>query len=263
MREQIIQVTSYPEINDLLHELQVKIESILGDQFVGMYLHGSLASGDFDRERSDIDLLMVTSDVLPKQTLIELENTHKQLVASGSIWAPRLELSYIPQAAIRCYDQSRADHPMLGSDGSLPIKRHRSDWIIQYHILREQGIALTGPPLQTLIDPVSTEELRRATLEVLREWWTPPFPHPERFQEDDYPAYAILTMCRILYLMELGTVASKPTAARWAQQELDRRWAALIGEALEWQSSLPPPDREQMFDFMAYIVEHSRIIEPD
>jgi hypothetical protein len=145
----------------------------------------------------------------------------------------------------------------LQSDGSLPIKRHRSDWIIQYHILREKGIALAGPSLKTLIDPVDTAELRRATREMLREWWTPPFTHPERFQENEYPAYAILTMCRALYLLKHGIVASKPAAARWARQEFGERWTVLIGEALEWRPGLPPPDREQMFAFMAYVVGQS------
>ena len=37
------------------------VSEILGDQFLGMYLYGSLANGDFD-EYSDIDVLITLRD---------------------------------------------------------------------------------------------------------------------------------------------------------------------------------------------------------
>jgi hypothetical protein len=46
----------------------------------------------------------------------------------------------------------------------------------------------------------------------------------------EYQAYAILTMCRALYTLQHGTVVSKSVAARWAQEVLGERWAALTVE---------------------------------
>ena len=40
--------TPYPEVNAILNVLLADVRAILGDQFVGFYLYGSLASGDFD-----------------------------------------------------------------------------------------------------------------------------------------------------------------------------------------------------------------------
>ena len=55
MSASLIYPTSYPDINAVLDLLVLSVQTILGDCFVGLYLYGSLASGDFDLQRSDID----------------------------------------------------------------------------------------------------------------------------------------------------------------------------------------------------------------
>ena len=110
---------------------------------------------------------------------------------------------------------------------------HGSDWVIQSHILREHGIILSGPALRDLIDPVAPDDLRRAMRELLREWWAPMLHDTTRLRSAEYQAYAVLTMCRALYTLETGAVASKPVAARWAQAALGEPRAVLIERALE------------------------------
>ena len=56
--------TPYPDVNEVLNLLLTNVKGILRDQFVGMYLYGSLSSGDFNPETSDIDFLVVTTDFL-------------------------------------------------------------------------------------------------------------------------------------------------------------------------------------------------------
>ena len=53
--------TQYPEINRLLDSLLSRMRYILREKLVGLYLYGSLATGDFEPGVSDIDLLAVTS----------------------------------------------------------------------------------------------------------------------------------------------------------------------------------------------------------
>lgn len=43
-------LTLYADVNGLLRPLITAVRAILNDQFVGMVLDGSLASGDFDYE---------------------------------------------------------------------------------------------------------------------------------------------------------------------------------------------------------------------
>jgi hypothetical protein len=202
---------------------------------IGVYLHGSLAAGGFEPGRSDVDVLAVTKAELGPQGLAALQAAHARLQASGSSWVTRLEVSYIPRDALRRYDPSHAVHPALRMDGSFDFDRHGSDWVLQRHVIRERGKALVGPDPKTLIDPISPEQIRWAARETLREWWAPQLTDHSRLRSDEYQAYAVLTMCRALYTLHHADVAPKAVAARWAQQTLGERWAALIARAQAWR----------------------------
>ena len=246
MTQHVTHPTPYPAINAVLHLLLSDVRTVLGDHFVGMYVHGSLASGDFAPQRSDVDFLVVTADRLPDEMLPALEAMHARITASGLKWATKLEGSYVPQQALRRYDPTRAHHPSLRVDGSFAVDHHGIDWVIQCHVLREQGVALAGPAPKGLIDPVRPNELRRAALATLHEWWSPMLRDPARLHSSEYRAYAVLTMCRALYTLQHGTVVSKPVAARWAQEELDGRWTALIERALAWPRGAQSEDMDKM-----------------
>src|SRR5581483_12314041 len=56
--------TAYPQINATLRLLEGDVRAVLGARFAGMYLYGSLASGDFDPATSDVDFLVVTAGPL-------------------------------------------------------------------------------------------------------------------------------------------------------------------------------------------------------
>ncbi len=253
MSDHVADPTPYPDVNALLRVLLADVQVILGRQFVGMYLSGSLASGDFDVERSDVDLLIVTADELPAETIAALEAMHTRVAASK--WATRLEGSYIPQRALRRYDPSRATHPSLAVGGKFGMDHQGSDGIIQRHILREQGIVVAGPALQTLIEPVSPDELQQAQWATLDEWWWPQLADPFRLRHREYQAYAVLTMCRALYMLQHARVVSKPVAARWARQVLGERWAALIERALVWWHDDRVDDVSETLDLIRYTLE--------
>ncbi|MBE0699278.1 MAG: DUF4111 domain-containing protein, partial [Anaerolineaceae bacterium] len=97
---------------------------------------------------------------------------------------------------------------------------------------------LAGPPIKTLIDPVSPDELRRSTIGILREWWAPVLADQTRLQTAEYRAYAVLTMCRGLYTIQHGTVATKTKAANWCAGGPGRPWSALIHRALAWRDGM-------------------------
>jgi hypothetical protein len=106
--------------------------------------------------------------------------------------------------------------------------------VIQRHIIHRYGVVVAGPSPQTLFDPVDADELRSALREMLEKWWRPLLDDPAWLQQSQKQPFAILTLCRTLYTLEHGIVASKPVAARWGQQALDAPWAALIEWALAW-----------------------------
>lgn len=97
-------------------------------------------------------------------------------------------------------------------------------------------------------------------------WWpAQTLDDPARIEKRGYQSYIVLTMCRVLYTLRFGTVASKPVASRWAQEELDQRWRSLIERAVEGrqhpQEKAPLEDLSRTMDFIRYTMERSREFE--
>ncbi|MEZ4867573.1 MAG: DUF4111 domain-containing protein [Caldilineaceae bacterium] len=248
-------LTRYPEIDELLYELHRDIHTILADHLVGLYVHGSVAAGNFVPNRSDIDFVAATATELTADQINALATMHKALQCSGMQWATILEGSYIPLQALRRYDPNQADHPALSTDGAFRIDGHGSDWIIQRYLIRKQGIAVAGPPAATLIDPVSPAELRQAARGILQEWWAPQVYDHTELQDDEYQAYAILTMCRALYTVQHGEIVAKAVAARWTQQELGLEWQELINAALQWRYGMRLNRLAETIAFIRYMLD--------
>jgi hypothetical protein len=245
--------TPYPDVNDVLDLLLSSVQTTLGDHFVGMYLYGSLASGDFDPHRSDIDFVVVTAGELPQDRIAALETMHTRLAASGLKWAAKLEGAYVPRHAIRRHDQTPCPN---FNEGRFQVSPLGSDWVIQRHVMREQGAALVGPAPHTLIDPVAPDDLRRAIRDVLVEWWAPMIDDPAwLYGRSEYQAFAVLTMCRALYTLHHGDISSKPVAARWAQAALGEPWSAVIDWALHDAQS---DHLNETLDFLRYTLARSR-----
>ena len=228
--------TQYPEINRTLDLLLSEATKVLGNQLVGMYLYGSLSSGDFDPQSSDIDFLVVTTSTLSDKGIADLEAMHHRIWKSGLKWASKLEGSYIPKREIRRHDPRNGPCPTI-NEGQFYLDKRGSDWIIQRHVIREQGIVLAGPDPKTLIDAVDPDDIRQAVKGVLQEWWLPMLEDPSWLKRhgSEYHAFAILTMCRALHALEYGTIVSKPMAARWAQKELGEKWSEVIERSLAVQ----------------------------
>jgi predicted nucleotidyltransferase len=245
--------TPHPDVNEVLNLLLSNAKEILGDQFLGMYLYGSLSGGDFDPASSDIDFLVVTTNRLSDKTVSEIEAMHNRIWETGWKWAAKLEGAYVPKDLIRRHAANGAPCPTV-NEGRFYVAGLGSDWIIQRHIVREQGVVLAGPDPKTLIDPVTAGDIRGAVLRVLQEWWFPMLADPSWLSThgNEYHAFAILTMCRALYALEYGTIVSKPAAARWAQTRLGDRWRTVIEQSIPAQKP-GDGDAELLYDALELI----------
>lgn len=250
--------TSYDEVNTLLLILLARVQTILNEKLVGFYLYGSLSLGDFDPQSSDIDFLIVTAEDLSGKVLEDLRDMHASIASSGLPYANRLEGSYIPRAALRRYDPHNAFHPTIGVDWEFQFAQHKRNWVIERHIVREHGVIVYGPSPKLLIDPIPPHELREAVCEQLRSFWHDQLTGPEWLRPRDYQAFAILTMCRALYTLSLGSTVSKPAAAAWACQTLDPRWRPTIERALTWRHQHERDDLTETLAFLRFAVMYGR-----
>lgn len=249
----------YPEVKQLLQELLSDTRTILDEQLVGMYLFGSLTSGDFDQD-SDIDVVVVTEEEISDDTFLALDAMHKRIYAGDSLWTIQLEVSYIPKQALRRFDPTNAWHPHIdrGSDEFF-MMQHGESWIVQRHVLYERGITLAGPAPQTLIDPVPPSDLRQAMLAILERQVARILKEPAEIKQRGGQTYTVLSICRMLYTLEHGTIVSKQQAARWAEETLHQRWRPLIERTWAGRhdpgADASPDEVYETLDFIRYALE--------
>ncbi len=251
----VTQPTPYPDVNAFLHQFLSRVRAVLGPDVVGLYLYGSLSLGDFDPTSSDIDAVVATATPLGPGAITELRGLHAALHVSDGDWARRLDVSYMPLAALRRYDLTAARHPFSSTVSPFDIIEHGRDWVINLYIMRETGVAVAGPPPRTLIDPITPDDLRAATRHILRASWVRHIDGPDWMRPCKYQAFTVLTMCRTWYVLERGAVVSKPQAARWAQEALATRWTPLIRWALLHRDDPQPGDMEETLRFLRYTID--------
>lgn len=224
-------ITPYPEADAVLHALKDGVQAI-GIEPVGLYLYGSLATGDFDAH-SDLDFVVVTRQVLMPAAVVMLQTLHRTLAKMHTAWARQLDGSYLTKRAMRRYDPAQRHYPHLerGSD-MLRIEPHDMDWIMNLWVLREHGLSLFGPPPDSLIDPIAPETLQQAQRDLMLFWWEPMLRDDTPLQTTGYRAYAILTMCRVLYTLSHGVIVSKTAAAEQVRETLPESLAETVTRAI-------------------------------
>jgi predicted nucleotidyltransferase len=202
------------------------LRETFGDGLVGIYLYGSLTQGAFSARRSDIDVLAVLQRSPTRRQFRELGRRLERAGAEDK-WIGRIQMQVLLRDRLLRSDK-RGAYFQFGV-----LKRSGSDGnpLIWVNVL-DSGITLAGVRAESILPPI-TETMVRAALireiEYLRAevadsaspW------RDKRF----YRAYAVLTVCRILYTLSVGGVVSKPKAAAWALRKLPSRWHGLIRAA--------------------------------
>src|SRR5262249_15509018 len=144
----------YPELPSVLELFAARVKTALGKNLVGLYLVGSLATGDFDLD-SDVDFLTVINQELNAPELEALNTMHRQMHILEGYPAKHLEGSYISLNILNRSDLVGVQPLWYVDNGSTTLERsvHDNQWHVRW-ILRERGIVVSGPDPKTLLDEV-------------------------------------------------------------------------------------------------------------
>jgi hypothetical protein len=256
--------TPYPELNAVLEELVTSVDVALDDAFVGAYLQGSFAVGDFDRH-SDVDFIIAVRDELSERRVGALQAVHERVYGLGSEWAQHLEGSYFPVAMLRDHRQHARPLWYLDHGSRSLVRSEHCNTLVVRWVVRERGIRLAGPSPATLVDPIPIDALRREMGETIRAWGEQILDQPERYRNRFYQGFIVLNYCRMLHDLVEGRPGSKRAGAAWAQATLDPAWSALIERAWDARPNPAvtvrqppdPADFESTLQFVALIIRES------
>ncbi|WP_217144593.1 nucleotidyltransferase domain-containing protein [Streptomyces sp. AC627_RSS907] len=185
---------------------------------VAVWAHGSLAGGDYQEGRSDLDLIAVLPRPATARTAWRLGLLHARLRAQPL--AGLLHCTYLAPGTVADPGRSHLTwaHRHLFKRPVTPVTRRE---------LHSFGRVLHGESPQRLLPPVGDGELAAFVVREQRDYWRPIVRRTELWLEDVWIDLGLLTFARATVTLRDGRLITK----RQALQELPALGAP--GEVLE------------------------------
>ncbi len=222
------------DLDNLLKDFVLQSQTILGDNLIGIYLHGSAVMGCFNTRKSDVDLLVVVKDQVSKEhkrkfmdMVVALNERApekgvemsivKETVCNPFVYPTPFELHF-SIAHLNWYRSNPEDYveKMNGADKDLA-----AHFTITYH----RGKALYGKEIKEVFAEVSNEA-------YMDSIWSDIAEAKEEIIEN--PMYMTLNLCRVLAYKREGLILSKQEGGEWAVKCLKKpEYKALVLAALK------------------------------
>ena len=222
--------------------LRDTVATLLGSNLTGMYLHGSLAMGCFNPDRSDLDLLVTTERPLRREhkcalalAIADRSNAPRPVQLSVLAWEDVNPWRHPAPYQFYYSETWRVREQRGGTWLTWPDGVSGTDPDLAAHIAttRARGIVLTGRPIDAVLPQVPEADYRAAILEDAR--W-----RMERIAAN--PVHLILNLCRVYHVLRDGGVDSKEEGGRWALGVLRSPERALVRQALAvYRGEIPEP----------------------
>lgn len=169
-----------------------------------LWAHGSLALGDFQPGRSDLDMIAVVEAPPGPEQRTALKALHARLDAEEPL-AAKLHCSYVAREAIGDHEPRHLTwaHREMMSRPVTPVSRRE---------LHTGDFSLYGPPPREILPPVSDTELAAFIRADLRTFWLPATGKPVRWLQDVWVDLGLLTVARATVTLDDGRLISKGEA---------------------------------------------------
>ncbi len=207
-------------------EVAARLQSLLGNDFIGAYFVGSIALGGYVIGESDIDIVAVSED----RVLDELKPSVADALLDAARDCPTRGLEFtLYRREVVASPPERADFevnvnggPRMPSAVHLQSSEEPSFWyVLDRAIAHRCGVAISGPPAGHLFADAPRRTLLAAMVASMR--W-----HREH---EKGTLYSVLNASRAWRFAAESVLGSKLEGAAWARE----RWRrpALIDAAVE------------------------------
>ena len=200
-----------PSADAYLDRLAERLRTVLRGRLLGAWLVNSAARVDYLPGRSDLDVAVAVGDALPGRLKLALADELRH--AALPCPAPRLELVVYRHEVLADpgprpdWDLNLNTGPAIDDHVGTDSTVEPAHWfVIDLAAARQASLALMGPPLATLLGPISDTAVHDA-LRASAEWHA---------ANDATAPNRVLNACRAWHWLETGHWASKTEAAAWA-----------------------------------------------
>lgn len=216
------------DIKTLLDNITDEAEKLLGGNFVGLYIHGSIAMGCFNPLVSDIDFLVVVR----KRMTVEEKRDLAQILLNTKVDVPRgIEMSVVqfqftknpvfPTPFEFHFSKKWEEKYRLGEIDST--EKSDPDLAAHFMVTKKRGVAWRGLPIDEVFSEIPKEFYSQSLLYDFKDL------NKNVILE---PAYGILNACRTVAYIKDGMVFSKKEGGEWALKNFDERYFPIVKQAL-------------------------------
>lgn len=204
---------------NILNEIVDQSKQIFGEELIGIYLHGSMAMGCFNPDKSDIDLIIVIRDSISDTQKLQFMNRIvdiNKIAPSKGIELSIVKKKYCKQfvyptpfelhfsnAHLQWFQENPADYirKMNGEDKDLAA---------HFKIIKSYGMVLYGEEINDIFGDVPRND-------YIDSIWN----DIEGAREDilNDPVYIILNLCRVAAFLKNDLVLSKKQGGEWAAEK--------------------------------------------
>lgn len=206
------------------------IKKEYSDNLIGLYLFGSSVQGGL-KKNSDLDFLTITKASLSQDSRLNLTNALMNLskeIGENSDNSRYIELTNVIQKDIVPLKYPISHDYLYGEwlredfkEGMIPQKEANTDLTIVLYQAEKKNIDLLNNSFPLPLVPHQMVE--RAILDGL----------PELINDiDGDESNVILTLCRMLYTLQTGSIVSKSFAGECIKKELSKNNQKIINKAI-------------------------------
>ena len=225
------------EVRQQVTSLVEGMRSILGENLVGVYLHGSLAMGCFNPRRSDLDLLVICE----RRTGVEQKRQLAELLLRVSLAPCPVELCVLAHNQLHPWRhpapfdlhfseawRDRTGAALASGEWRTWNDSESCDEDLAGHItvVRQRGVCLHGAPIAAVFPVTPAADYLASVLADVRS------PDCGLNSALEAPVYVILNACRTYAYLTTGRVLSKDEGGMWALQVLPSQFHATLQSAL-------------------------------
>ncbi len=214
--------TCSSDIKDFIFNLQKGINEIINDDYVGFYIHGSLAMGGFNPNSSDIDILVVTN----KPMKVKTKRILARFFLNYSNSPFPVEISFLNKEQLKDWQhpcpfdfhysefwRERYQYDLLRDTFNFLNEDINTDTDLAAHITitNHRGICVDGEPIDKVFPLVPRSDYIASIVGDFQECL-------ENIEEA--PVYCSLNLIRVFWYLKEGVISSKQEAGNWGLKTL-------------------------------------------
>lgn len=216
----------------ILSIISQEYQKILGENLVGIYVHGSIAFQCFHWNKSDIDFIVVVRNPLKQSEKVDLIS----ILLNLSFYAPPkgFEMSVVLQEYCKNFvyptpfelHYSKMHHQKCMEDIEhycSAMNGVDSDLAAHFTVIRHVGITLYGNNIKQTFGDIPKESFLQSVLLDAAKC---------KQAISTNPIYYILNLCRIVAYLQDGLVLSKLDGGHWGVKHLNAIYQPLIQKAI-------------------------------